>query len=158
MLIAVVSDTHREEYIMDKVKKMISHADVLIHLGDNIDDLDYIKQGFEGPTYGVKGNCDYSGRGFEDELVIELDGVKFLITHGHNYSVKYGLTNLSYRAEEVNADVALFGHTHTACIEDIGGITLFNPGSASYPRLGKNSIGFIEIDKRGDIIPYLKQV
>lgn len=155
MLIAVVSDTHRENYCMDKVKKMISHADVLIHLGDNADDLDYIKEGFNGETYGVRGNCDFA-RGAKDELVIELEGVKFLLTHGHEYGVKYGLTNLSYRAEEVGADVALFGHTHIPCNEDIGGIILFNPGSASYPRIGKHSVGFIEIDKKGDIIPYFK--
>ena len=81
-----------------------------------------------------------------------------LITHGDRYGVKYELNNLYYRALEAEVDIALFGHTHIPYMEEVKGIWLFNPGSASLPRMSKNSIGFIEIDEKGNVVPYLRQI
>ena len=39
MIVAVVSDTHRKMTYIEKVKKVIQEADILIHLGDNTDDI-----------------------------------------------------------------------------------------------------------------------
>ena len=157
MLIAVVSDTHRQEYYIQKVKSYIKNADILIHLGDNIEDADELAEGFKGKVYKVSGNCDFC-RGAERELVIDVEGIRILITHGDRYGVKYELNNLYYRAMEAEADIALYGHTHIPYMEEVNGIWLFNPGSASLPRMSKTSIGFIEIDKKGNAIPYLRQI
>lgn len=157
MLIAVVSDTHRQEYYIQKVKSYIKNADILIHLGDNIEDADELAEGFKGKVYKVSGNCDFC-RGAERELVIDVEGIRILITHGDRYGVKYELNNLYYRAMDAEADIALYGHTHIPYMEEVNGIWLFNPGSASLPRMSKNSIGFIEIDKKGNAIPYLRQI
>ena len=37
---------------------------------------------------------------------------------------------LVYAAEEQGASLALFGHTHRAFYEQVGGVTLLNPGTA----------------------------
>ena len=95
MLIAVVSDTHRIQIYIDKVKEMIKKADILIHLGDNVDDAEYISKGFKGKVYVVRGNCDFSTK-YPNEEIIRLDEKTIFITHGHNYSVKSSLTNIFY--------------------------------------------------------------
>ena len=41
-------------------KEVIKDADILIHLGDNIEDVEILEQDFEGKVYIVAGNCDYS--------------------------------------------------------------------------------------------------
>lgn len=46
-------------------------------------------------------------------LKLTLDGVKFFLTHGHRYSVKYALDALLNAAYFAGADMVLFGHTHT---------------------------------------------
>lgn len=59
MLVAVVSDTHRISRYIEEVKEKIKDADVLIHLGDNVDDFKELSDGFLGEAYAVAGNCDY---------------------------------------------------------------------------------------------------
>ena len=156
MLVAVVSDTHRISRYIEVVKEKIKDADVLIHLGDNVDDFKELSKDFAGEAYAVVGNCDYSNE-YPVERVIELNSVKILATHGHAYNVKYGLHNLYYRAQELGVDIALFGHTHQELIIEENGITLMNPGSASLPRgIRGRHIGFIEINDKKDIYAYLE--
>lgn len=157
MIIAVVSDTHRDKTYLEKVKGYIKNADILIHLGDNFDDFIELKKSFKGESYGVPGNCDFNTKE-EREKLLDIGGKKIFITHGDKYGVKYELNNLYFRALELKADAALFGHTHIPYMEESNGIWLFNPGSASLPRISKNSIGFIEINNNGEIIPYLKTI
>ena len=57
------------------------------------------------------------------------------ITHGHLYGVKYGrLDSLVYAAMEQGAKIAMFGHTHEADIEEMGGVKIINPGTAGSGR------------------------
>ena len=51
MLIAVISDSHGNRISIDKVKKRISSADVLLFLGDGEDDLREITEEFKGEVY-----------------------------------------------------------------------------------------------------------
>ncbi|MBS6007509.1 MAG: metallophosphoesterase [Clostridium baratii] len=150
MLIAVVSDTHRIDRYIDVVKKKIASAEILIHLGDNVDDVEKLSEGFKGEVYAVLGNCDYSSE-YPIERVIDINGVKIFATHGHNYNVKYGLNNIYYKTKEVGADIGLFGHTHQELIIRENGILLMNPGSPSLPRGRGRSIGFITINEEKEI-------
>ena len=59
--------------------------------------------------------------------------------HGHKYRVKLGIYSLLLRAKELNADIALFGHTHEKLLEKEDGIIILNPGST-------RSYGIIEIN------------
>ena len=48
MRIAVISDTHRVGKFINMAKKLIEDADILIHLGDNIDDVELLSNEFNG--------------------------------------------------------------------------------------------------------------
>ena len=63
-------------------------------------------------------------------LQLTLDGVKFFLTHGHRYSVKYTLDALLNAAYFAGADMVLFGHTHRAVSETMQGLYVVNPGTA----------------------------
>lgn len=157
MLIAVVSDTHRNNFYINKVKEVIKKADILIHLGDNTADCDELNRSFPGMVYGVSGNCDYFTN-YPLEEVVEVLDKKLLITHGHEYGVKLGLNNLIARASMLKVDAALYGHTHEALIKDVDGIYIINPGSASLPRGGKNTIAFIEVEEGKPLNPYFYEL
>ena len=144
MLVGIISDTHMQnKFIRDGVNKL-KECDVIIHLGDNIGDVEEIEKHYDGRIISVKGNCDYC-KDEVSERVELIDNKKFFITHGHNYNVKNTLINLKYKAEEVKADVVLFGHTHIANVLFEAGIWYINPGSAGMSRTGKNSVALIKI-------------
>ena len=155
MKIAVIRDTHGINRYIDIAKKYIKECDAVIHLGDNIEDIERLTEGFNGSVYSVKGNCDFSSK-YPSEQILTLAGKKIFITHGHNYGVKYSMNNIYYRAKELEGDIALFGHTHESLILEEDGVILMNPGSISLPRNSTRSIGYIEIDK--DIDLYLKKI
>ena len=155
MRIAIVSDTHRSDKYINVARNYIKNAEILIHLGDNTDDVEKLTKGFEGEVYSVSGNCDYGSK-MPSEQIIELGDKRIFITHGHNYGVKYSLNNIYYRGKELNADIVLFGHTHEALVLEEDGIIFMNPGSISLPRGTSRSIGYIEIND--EIDAYLKKV
>ena len=129
MKILVFSDTHGD---MTKMKRAIlshSDAEVIIHCGDGETDLNYMKNAFPDKAfYNVKGNCDW----FSDlspALELTLNGKRIFVTHGHLYGAKSGIMNLCFAAKEKQADILLFGHTHTPLNEYDGGMYIMNPGS-----------------------------
>ena len=81
MLIAVISDSHGNRISIDKVKKRISSADVLLFLGDGEEDLREITGEFKGEVYAVRGNCDMRGL-YPEERLIELQGKRYLCVMG----------------------------------------------------------------------------
>ena len=157
MLIAVVSDTHRANKYINLAKEFIKDADILIHLGDNTDDVEVLKDGFKGEVYAVAGNCDYSNQ-YPKEAIIEVNGRKIFFTHGDLYGVKHSMNNIYYRGKELEVDIVLFGHTHQQTIEEENGIILMNPGSISLPRFKGRYVGFICINDEGNIDTYLKEI
>lgn len=157
MKIAVISDTHRFEKYMKMAKEHIKDSQILIHLGDNAEDIKYFTKDFNGEFYAVKGNCDY-GNEYNKEIILNKCGINILITHGDLYGVKSDVTNLYYKALEVNASIALFGHTHMKYLEEYNGITLINPGSIGLPRLGGRNIAFIEIEEKTRPKIYFKNI
>lgn len=143
MKLLCISDTHGNIENLEKVIKSVDKIDILLHAGDHIVDVDSINQhGFE--VFRVKGNCD---RGTDGKLreVINIEDKKLLLTHGHQYGIKYGLHKLSYQAAEVEADIVVFGHTHRSLCSKENGVLYFNPGSITHPRDNSESYGIIEI-------------
>lgn len=157
MKIAVISDTHRMDKYIEKSKSYIEDCDVLIHLGDNTEDIPELTQNFHGKVYAVKGNCDYENK-YPKEQILLLKNKKIFITHGDSYGVKYGMNNIYYKGKELGADIVLFGHTHKHCIEKYDGILFMNPGSVSMPRSIGRYVGIIEINDDNEIDVYLKQI
>lgn len=158
MLIAVISDSHGNKDSINKIKKKISNADVLLFLGDGENDLAEITNDFTGEVFAVRGNCDITGK-YPEEQTIEIQGKKIFICHGHRYNVKYGYNSIYYRGKEIGADIVLFGHSHIPIIEEYDGIVLMNPGSISHGmgRLNK-TLGYIDlIDDKAPIM-YIKEL
>ena len=120
----VVSDTHRNFSSLEKLLSKMQENDYVFHLGDHeYDILEYRKE-LKEKIHSVKGNCDGGG---EDEI-LEIEGVKILLTHGDRYGVKQTMLKLLLRAKEVGVNAVFYGHTHIPEIEEIDGITFINPG------------------------------
>ena len=120
----VVSDTHRNFSALEKLLPKMLENDYVFHLGDNDGDILSYRKELGDKIYSVKGNCDGGGA----DQIIEIEGVKILLTHGDKYNVKSSLYNLFLRAKELGVSVVFYGHTHVADIIKQEGITLINPG------------------------------
>ena len=128
----VFSDSHGVRQPMkDLYDRYIN--DGVIHLGDHIADARWLLQRTNGhPVYQVLGNCDLGEMGYERQ-VLELDGVKILMMHGHRYGVKSGYQTALAAAKAEGAQAVLFGHTHIPFMEQRDGILMLNPGSMRSP-------------------------
>lgn len=132
MKIIVFSDSHRDFNSMMKAIEKESNISMIIHAGDVLSDVEDLKIMY--PQYNivyVKGNNDLWDRSAPEDRFFEIEGVRIFLTHGHNYGVKYSTAALAKKANELGADICIFGHTHQAFNEVSGSITLFNPGCAS---------------------------
>lgn len=129
--VLIVSDSHGlKEELMEIKKRHFEEVDAMIHCGDS--ELSISDEALDGFIV-VRGNCDFESR-FSKEHIQEIDGYRFYITHGHLYSVKSTLMKLSYRAEEINAQIICFGHSHMLGAEMMNGKLFINPGSIHHPR------------------------
>ena len=128
MKILVFSDSHG--MISEMEKAVFDHTpNHIIHLGDYTSDARKLQEIFPRiPFSVVKGNCDFSVDE-PTELFLVFEGVRVFLTHGHKYGVKMDYDRLLYAAEEQNAQLVLFGHTHYQTVVHEHGIILFNPGS-----------------------------
>jgi len=151
MKLAIVSDCHGEwKQVVEKLKGIL--CDGLICLGDFTQDGEKIARELNLDFWGICGNCDLTCQ-HPYEQILELEGVKILLTHGDRYHVKSNLLNLQYHALELGCDLALFGHNHLWCDEQADNVRLCNPGSASRPRDYIASFGILEI-KCGKILSF----
>lgn len=158
MKIAVISDSHNVTSAIEAVKPYIDGVDIVMHLGDGVENVKDITNEFNGEVYAVKGNCDF-GDNYPNERIVEVLDRKILMCHGHFYNVKMNLNNIFYRGKELGVDIVLFGHSHLCIIEKKDDLILMNPGSISNG-IGKirRSIGYIEIEEDKEVVAYIKEI
>lgn len=148
MRIILFSDTHGRLHNCIYTLEQIGAFDAIIHLGDMKKDASDLGVIFpQIPIYSVCGNGEVATADMLEKTII-LEGKKIFLCHGHTYHVKNGLSELAAHAKD--ADLVLFGHTHTAFDGFVDGVHLFNPGSISLPASGKASCGILDIEN-GDI-------
>ena len=173
----VFSDSHGETAYIRRAIMKNKDAEAIFFLGDGLYDIDEaVSRDFSGALFKVKGNCDYGYSAYDssvkktDEIV--LYGKRIVFTHGDLYNVKSTTQDLSTLAIIRNADIVLFGHTHTKAeiyvpaeseeyklakshllekgLLDSSHIEkpyyLFNPGSISY-RSGIPTFGILTIEE-----------
>lgn len=147
----ILSDSHGELSNMIRAVKR-EEPDIIIHLGDCVADAEALMHEFpEKNIVNVPGNCDYSQEA--TERVLDIDGYKVLICHGHTYGVKLSYLHLECHAREIGVDLALFGHTHKIYYDKHNGVAMLNPGSIGAPQWGSlPSYGIITFDKANDIL------
>ncbi|MBE6679547.1 MAG: YfcE family phosphodiesterase [Ruminococcaceae bacterium] len=150
--ILVLSDIHGGFRRALEVAKTHSHIKTVIYLGDGCRHLDSLQAEMPDAAFvAVRGNCDTCLDGVsETELVLEIEGHRIFICHGHTRMVKSGMGALLRAAKEKNCDIALFGHTHFVHDEYVPdcGIYLFNPGSIGNARDGRYTYGILSLDKK----------
>lgn len=137
MKILVISDTHgRTGHVESLIEMYLSHdLTHIIHCGDCIDDARRLEMIYpELTVYKVPGNCDFSSYGIENTILVHIDDVPIMITHGHQQHAKHDYEELWIDAEAHDAKIAIFGHTHIVHKETKNGITLLNPGSMTLPK------------------------
>lgn len=156
--IIVVSDSHGDIEKLEKIFSKEKNYSYILHLGDHHDDLDMVETDLSKVEIkSVRGNCDFVKK--EEEIFFEINGLKIYMTHGHLYSVKYGYQNLFYKANEIGADLALFGHTHEKFNEKMGSVRLFNPGAVnSYRSFTASSYGVLIVDEDGKYEIFHKKI
>lgn len=146
MRILVFSDTHGDVHTITGIVRQQSTAEIVIHCGDGEEQSQRIKEQFpDKMVIAVKGNCDW-GSSLNLVETRTFLGKKLYITHGHMQNVKSTLQNLYYAAAEENADIVLFGHTHSPLRDYIDGMHILNPGSC---RGYGATYAFIDMDEKG---------
>ena len=128
--VLIISDSHGLTNELKDIRARHHDIDEAIHCGDS--ELKEDDPNLSGYRV-VSGNCDWNGN-FPNEIVLDYGGLTVLVTHGHLYDIKRSLMKLEYKAQEADANIVCFGHSHVAYAEDINDRLFLNPGSIRLPR------------------------
>jgi len=126
--ILIVGDSHGNKRELEDLI-MNGKFDTVFYLGDGIRDIEWLDEE-EYKIIKIAGNNDYFSNE-PKELIVVVEGIKFLLAHGHLYKVKWGLGGILKEASERKVDVVCFGHTHSQLDISENGIRLLNAGAFS---------------------------
>jgi hypothetical protein len=137
----VLSDTHGQisdlEAVLNWAKdsSLSGGINTAVFLGDGISDLQRGARaaGFSCEWKLVRGNND-SDFSIPLSNAFDFNGHRFFFCHGHRSSLFNGFQTILAAAKNVNAQAALFGHTHVPYCKKVDDILLINPGSVGMPR------------------------
>lgn len=141
MKIIVFSDSHGVPYAMKRAMEQHSDADLFLHLGDGCREFENLCREYSLPGQAVRGNCDMGAFDTPVTRTLEMAGCRIFLTHGHEFGVKYTLTDLLAAGKREGAHLILFGHTHNPLCSFEDGIHLLNPGSVGF----SGSYGVVQI-------------
>ncbi len=129
MKIGVISDTH-SLLLPPALLEALKNVDLIIHAGDicDVETINLLKK--IAPLKAVCGNMDLGAIKTKLPLkeFLEVEDVRIGICHGHGLH-KEALANAQAAFDPKAVDVVIFGHSHKAYNERIGGVLYFNPGS-----------------------------
>lgn len=137
--VVAISDTHIPkvgEELPPALLEALRGADLILHAGDLVDISVLEKLQELGPVAAVAGNMDYpSVRSVLPETrVVEVEGKRIGITHGGGPPMGIERRVLSrFRG----VDVVVYGHTHSAHLEERKGVMLVNPGTPNDRRFSR---------------------
>lgn len=130
MRVLIVSDNHGHPHLLyDLVEKYHDTVDHMIHCGDSElakDDLIW------GVMTTVRGNKD--DEPFKDVEIVTTEQGNIMVTHGHLFGVSYGYDKIVQLAQENDAQIVCYGHTHVMNNTVLDGVRLINPGSIRLPK------------------------
>jgi putative phosphoesterase len=152
MKLGIISDTH--DFLDPRLEKLFAGVTHILHGGDVGMQQIILELGFIAPVTAVLGNTDM-GNPLQLTEVVTLAGRKFLLHHivnPHAPDEKLRALLAKHRP-----DVVIFGHTHKACDQVIGGVRYFNPGYAGKPKLNtERSVAILHCDEnelRAEFLP-----
>lgn len=136
-LLAVIGDSHipkRASEIPDPFRERIRGADHVVHAGDftTREVLDDVESLADGRLTAVQGNMDPRPLGLPAVDTVDLEGVRFVVTHGTGSPRGYEERVAGIVREEAGeAAVGIAGHTHEVLDTTSGGVRVLNPGSVT---------------------------
>ena len=159
MKILVFSDSHGRSSQMETAIALHKDASYVFFLGDGLREVEYLRDLHPEMTFvAVRGNCDFFASDASFERILDIEGYRFFLCHGHTQAVKWELCRIYRTAIETKVDVALFGHTHKPHEEYISDgerpVYLFNPGSISHSDDGRAHYGLIQISRSGILLSH----
>ncbi|HHT98875.1 MAG TPA: metallophosphoesterase [Acholeplasma sp.] len=126
MKILITSDVHGKKSLLEEVIK--KHPNMYhLNAGDIGLSESYLD---EQNILSVKGNTDFFSK-LPEMRLLEHEGLKILLTHGHLYYVKRNLDLLVDKAKSLDVNICIFGHTHMRYSKVIKGVLFLNPGALS---------------------------
>ncbi|MDY6853031.1 MAG: YfcE family phosphodiesterase [Thermodesulfobacteriota bacterium] len=135
--VAIFSDTHGNKKAMREAMLNQGPFDAMIHLGDGVSDGEAVSREMGAPFLGVAGNEDF-GTGLPEKRVLSINQWSFLLLHGHQTEINpfqpkqiwdEHIRHMCHLAQEEDAGVLFFGHTHQTLLEINHGVILCNPGN-----------------------------
>lgn len=125
MKLLITSDIHGAYDNLKQVTQLHKDRDFHLDAGD-ICLPPHMYESFYLTT--VKGNNDF-GSNEPYIRILNLNGLKVMLTHGHREHVKITMDTLIHVALAERVDVVIFGHTHHPYYQVDQGITIINPGA-----------------------------
>jgi len=146
MRIGLVSDTHG--YFDPQLARALAGSEAIVHAGDvgSGEVLEGLSQ--IAPVHAVRGNVDV-GAEWPLSLTLSLGGVAIHVLHlltvaqsdleawGSPARSSSDLPAAAHRlrhAFDPSVEVVVFGHSHSPCLVQLGGVLWVNPGSAGRKR------------------------
>lgn len=123
--IGLIADTHG--LLRPDVHDALAGVELILHAGDVGGDAILDELALIAPVRAVAGNTDPLGAPrLEDELTLEIGGVRIHVSHGH----EVGRPTPARLLERYEGDVLVYGHTHRQLITRVADRLVVNPGSA----------------------------
>ena len=168
MKILMISDTHGNTSMINKMVSLAVDFDLTIHLGDNYPDgVPFIDSNV--PIIRVPGTWgwEYQDNTIDNRRYEEFLGWRFFLTHTPTIDV-HDLDSDLDPVDVLNnngCDIFCHGHTHKPTIYTVGNVTVLNPGhlkssfdrgyNASYAKIElselKCKISVIELESSNEI-------
>jgi putative phosphoesterase len=145
--VGVVADTHSPEFLdrlPDSIFQALEGCELILHAGDvgGQSTLERLRE--VAPVVAVRGDHD-QGLNLPVERTLEIAGRRVALVHGNRSRLieepvtLVGTLSLGYvwpnprlhehlRGRFPEADVIVYGHTHTPAVDLDGGRLVFNPG------------------------------
>ncbi len=128
----ILSDSHGMVGNLIEAYENEKNIDLVMFLGDMHRDIEEFSYVYPRVTVAeVIGNNDFFVQNIPEERIFTFGGKKIFLTHGHKYAVKYSTAQLVHKAKKEGADICIYGHTHSRDLDEDGGITIINPGTAA---------------------------
>lgn len=136
--VAVISDSHipsRARTIPDWVREELDRSDLAIHAGDfdAYDSYDHVEELTPDLT-AVLGNIDPQDMDLPEVATLDVEGVRFVVTHGTgdlgDYESRVGGI-VAEHADPGRTTVGIAGHTHQQTEWEHEGYRCLNPGTCT---------------------------
>lgn len=175
--LGVVADTHipdRLRRLPDGLPGALAGVDAILHAGDITTRRVLAELGRIAPVHAVAGNRDFT-LGLPLDRLLEFDGVRLALTHGHGgwggylrekllfatvgYDIPRYLRQVQARFAGRGVRAIVFGHSHRVVNTVVEGVLLFNPGGVAPDYHGPfygPTAGILTIEAgqvRGQVVP-----